>query len=200
MFEAFNLMKPEDLFDLSGPKPAGPLIIVEGPVRTGKTTLARTIAQEAAPAGFINCEGIPDRPGTVHNEEKVLATHHAFLIKAQKLRREGCAVVFDRHWITHVIYGCASGKLKPSQAATYRAWNEALLIQLGAFYVFCLDTADLTTNILVRKAYEDEAKLHQRSTTYYWTQYQTPEALRSFAKLVISLAVEPPAPNNHPHP
>jgi predicted AAA+ superfamily ATPase len=45
-------MKTDDLFDLSGPKPAGPLIIVEGPRKAGKTTLARTIAQEAAPSGF----------------------------------------------------------------------------------------------------------------------------------------------------
>ena len=203
--------------DLTPPSPRSrqlaPLIVIEGPDGTGKTTLARAIAAAAAPAVLIHGNRHGDDPvGRPRNELIMRAYHSALLAKAQEARRLGHAVVMNQHWLSHVIYGVAAGRLTPGQAATYRQWFSPLVGRLRAFYVFALDEACLDApqdpdhprdvaylRELIR-AYEAEYLARQtageRVIPYLWRAHgATPEALERFARLVLSLATSK-APSN----
>jgi hypothetical protein len=203
--------------DLNPPSPRSrqlaPLIVIEGPAHTGRTTLARALAQAAAPAVLITARPHGDDPGRPKNEWVMRAYHMALVAQAQEYRARGIGVVMDGHWLGRVIDGCAAERLLPSRALTYRRWFGPLFTRLKAFYVFCLDEARVPG--LHASSEEDALRVEQlrqyslecddrlaygeRVAPYLWrTNGATPEALERFAKLVLSLAMAPAAEPSKP--
>ena len=107
------------------------LIIVEGPDRSGKTTLAKYIAEQTKGI-YIHASG--DK--TLH--AGMMAYHKSILHTAAFARQQGHMVVLDRLWPSESVYG---ELLRPTNLG-HVAYDYQVMrgncISLKAQYVFCI--------------------------------------------------------------
>ena len=190
-----------------------PLIVIEGPEKSGKTTLARAIASAAAPSMVHHADRHDDDP--VHrpfNERLMMEYYARILATAISARESGKAAILDGHWLRHVAEGAAGDTLRAGALFAFRGQFEPYLNALGAFYVFAIDPRSIEIVLAnpdpenprdrmylekVLSAYTFEQQLlwtrpDPRCIAYHWSVHGTTEQkLDDFARLVLSLAAAP---------
>ena len=207
-------------------KPAirAPLIVIEGPDCSGKTALSEALGRIGSPAlvihGHLNDDDPVHRP---HNEKLMMEYHAKILAVAMQNIAKGKAVILDRHWLSHVAYGAATNALRAGALFTYRSQFEPYLNALNAFYVIAVDplsiemaltghplsrpkSRELLERILSAYSFELQVLMSRpspRCLAYHFSSHgATQEKRDDFARLVLSLAIEPPPPiltTNGPH-
>lgn len=200
---------------INKPTIRAPLILIEGPDRSGKTMLADAIGRVGAPAIVIHGHMNNDNPVSRPNNERLMMEYHArILAAAMEKRSKGMAVILDRHWLSHMAYGAATNMLRAGALFTYRSQFEPMLNALHAFYVITVDPScielslknpsspypksrELLERILSAYSYELRVLMSRpspRCLAYHWSSHgATQDKLDDFARLVLSLAVEPPS-------
>jgi hypothetical protein len=190
-----------------------PLIVIEGPEKSGKTTLARAIGVAGAPAVLLRCDRHGDDP--VHrpfNERLMMEYYGQILAAAMKARETGKAAILDGHWLRHVAEGAAGETLRAGALFNFRGQFEPYLNALGVFYVFAIDPRSIEIALAnpdpenprdrmhlekVLSAYTFEQQLlwtrpDPRCIAYHWSVHgATAKNLDDFARLVLSLAAAP---------
>ena len=193
-----------------------PLIIIEGPDCSGKTALSEALGRISSPAlvihGHLNDDDPIHRP---YNERLMMEYHAKILSVAMQNIAKGKAVILDRHWLSHVAYGAAMNTLRAGALFTYRSQFEPYLNALNAFYVIAVDPLSIEADLKrsesgfprsrellerILSAYSFELRVlmsrpSPRCLAYHFSSHgATPEKRDNFARLVLSLAVEPPPP------
>ena len=107
------------------------LIIVEGPDRSGKTTLGKFIAN-ATKGIYIHASGHK----TLH--PGMQAYHESILHTAKWARDQGHMVVIDRLWPSESIYGELMRPQHPGHLAYDYQRIRGFCVGLKARYIFCL--------------------------------------------------------------
>lgn len=113
------------------------LIIVEGPDRCGKTTLAKHIV-DRHDGVLIHASGY----WTLHG---AMQEYHTNLLDiAESALDHGHCVVMDRHWPSEAVYG---GILRPNHHGHLNYLTSQMrqrIMRLGGIYVFCHSPAAIT--------------------------------------------------------
>lgn len=172
-----------------------PIIILEGPDGTGKSTLAEAITDNYYPAKVIHL--------TYRFKDKMPSYHTAALELALKLSRESL-VILDRWWPSEGIYAEAY------RGGTRWPYMGTLLHRVaqkhGLTYVICLpedkdrylddfnrlkDNRKELFNSGMDRVYDGYAKLHQEF--YWWPRYDRYKyegAVNEYARMILDGAAE----------
>lgn len=105
--------------------------IIEGPDRSGKSTLAKHIAQHLNIRTNVIQFHLTYNRGLASAMLEYHMNVHQNLI--DNFREHGCSVVLDRSWISNIVYGTVLNNQRVHGWTNLRAH----LMNLGAVYVMC---------------------------------------------------------------